>query len=204
MWRVLTPTGTIAISASEPLASELVHAQLKYHLFNEYWLRKATNVFARSQHRPFSVIEPVCIFSKANHNERTYNPQMMPMQKVIERVNPLSRTSLLGKRLWDLSGLGNRVTYREQYPTNLIIPDRSPYDKTRYQHCQKPVNLARQLILTYSNEGELVLDFAAGSMTTGVACWLTGRKFIGSERFEPHYVLGCRRLRQLASSKQGP
>jgi DNA modification methylase len=204
LWRVLKPTGTIAISASEPLASELVHAQLQHHLFNEYWLRKGTNVFARNQHRPFNIIEPVCVFSKASHKERTYNPQMIPMEKVIERINPRTGNVLLGKRVKHLHGLANRVIYREQYPTNLIIPERSPYDKPRYQHCQKPVNLVRQLILTYSNEGDLVLDFTAGSMTTGVACWLTKRKFIGIERYERHYVLGCRRLRGLTGSKQEP
>jgi site-specific DNA-methyltransferase (adenine-specific) len=202
LWRVLAPNGTIAISASEPLASELIHSQLEHYLFNEYWLKKATNVYARNQHRPLDIIEPICLFSRANHRERTYNPQMISMEKAIERTNPRYRNELLGKRWKSLVGIANRVVYREQYPTNLIVPDRSPYDPPRYQHCQKPVNLVRQLILTYSNEGDLVLDFTAGSMTTGVACWLTNRKFIGIEQHEPHYVLGCRRLRRLTSSKQ--
>ena len=42
------------------------------------------------------------------------------------------------------------------------------------------------LIKTYSNEGDLVLDFTMGSGTTGIACMNLDRQFIGIEK-DPGY-----------------
>ena len=46
---------------------------------------------------------------------------------------------------------------------------------------EKPTALLAHLIRSYSAEGETVLDFTMGSGSTGVACLMTGRKFIGCE-----------------------
>lgn len=46
---------------------------------------------------------------------------------------------------------------------------------------QKPVDLLAYLIRTYTNKGDTVLDFCMGSGSTGVACVLEGRSFIGIE-----------------------
>lgn len=59
---------------------------------------------------------------------------------------------------------------------------------------QKPVELLNYLIRTYSNVGDLVLDFTAGVMSTGVACIETSRKFIGIELNENYFNLGKERL----------
>jgi site-specific DNA-methyltransferase (adenine-specific) len=50
------------------------------------------------------------------------------------------------------------------------------------------------LIKTYTNPGELVLDFVMGSGTTGVACVKTGRKFIGIELDKNYYEIACKRI----------
>ena len=47
---------------------------------------------------------------------------------------------------------------------------------------QKPVALMEYLIKTYTNEGETVLDFTAGSGTTGVAAVNTNRNALLIER----------------------
>ncbi|MBF8250347.1 MAG: phage methylase, partial [Candidatus Levybacteria bacterium] len=49
---------------------------------------------------------------------------------------------------------------------------------------QKPVELARYLIRTYSNPGEIVLDNTCGSGSFLVAALLENRKFIGIEKNE--------------------
>ena len=50
------------------------------------------------------------------------------------------------------------------------------------------------LIKTYTNEGEIVLDFTMGSGTTGVACVNTNRKFIGIEKDEKYFQIACERI----------
>jgi site-specific DNA-methyltransferase (adenine-specific) len=46
---------------------------------------------------------------------------------------------------------------------------------------RQPVALLEYLIRTYTDEGDIVLDFAMGSGSTAVACRNTGRRFIGVE-----------------------
>ena len=59
---------------------------------------------------------------------------------------------------------------------------------------QKPVALIDDLIRTYTNEGDTVLDFTMGSGTTGVACANTGRKFIGIELDADYFEIASRRV----------
>ena len=59
---------------------------------------------------------------------------------------------------------------------------------------QKPVKLLEYLIKTYTNEGEIVLDFTMGSGSTGVACANTNRKFIGIELDENYFNIAKERI----------
>ena len=61
---------------------------------------------------------------------------------------------------------------------------------------QKPVALLEYLIKTYTNEGETVLDFTAGSFTTGVAAVNTNRKFIGIELDKGYFDIGVDRIKE--------
>ena len=66
--------------------------------------------------------------------------------------------------------------------------------KPRLHPTQKPVDLLEYLIKTYTNEGETVLDFTAGSFSTGVACLNTNRKFLGIEMEEKYFEIGVKRM----------
>ncbi len=57
-----------------------------------------------------------------------------------------------------------------------IVPTNSR-EKTGYP-TQKPLGILKRIVLASSNPGDMVLDFFAGSGTTGVACEQTGRRFI--------------------------
>ena len=58
---------------------------------------------------------------------------------------------------------------------------------------QKPVALWEYLIKTYTNEGELVLDFTAGSFTTMEACENLNRQYICIEQEQKYFDLGLQR-----------
>ena len=67
-------------------------------------------------------------------------------------------------------------------------------DKDGYHPTQKPVALLEDLIKTFSNPGNVVLDFTMGSGSTGVACVNTGRNFIGIELDDKYYSVACKRI----------
>jgi DNA modification methylase len=59
---------------------------------------------------------------------------------------------------------------------------------------QKPVLLLEDLIKTFSNENDLVVDLTMGSGSTGVAALRTGRRFVGIEKDENYFNIAVRRL----------
>ena len=67
-------------------------------------------------------------------------------------------------------------------------------DYDGFHPTQKPVSLLEDLIKTYSNEGNTVLDFTMGSGSTGVAAKNTGRKFIGIEMDEGYFKIAQDRI----------
>ena len=69
-------------------------------------------------------------------------------------------------------------------------------DNDGYHPTQKPVALLEDLIQTYSNEGDTVLDFTAGSGSTGVACVNTNRHFIGIELVECYFNIAKKRIEE--------
>lgn len=74
-----------------------------------------------------------------------------------------------------------------------------------YTHCvntgrqgehptEKPAPLMAEIVRDFTNPGQVILDPFMGSGTTGVACMMLGRKFIGIERDERWFDLSCRRI----------
>jgi len=79
-----------------------------------------------------------------------------------------------------------------KYKSN-ILKYKKDYDG--YHPTQKPVSLLEDLVKTFSNEGDLVVDLTMGSGSTGVACVNTNRKFIGIELDEGYYNIAQDRIK---------
>ena len=67
-------------------------------------------------------------------------------------------------------------------------------DRDNYHPTQKPVLLLEDLIKTFSNENDLVVDLTMGSGSTGVACRNTKRNFIGIEKDENYFKIAEQRI----------
>jgi len=82
-----------------------------------------------------------------------------------------------------------------KYPKSVIDFDR---DFAKVDHpTQKPVDLLRYLILTYSNEGDTILDATIGSGTTAVAALMEKRHFIGFETNKEYFDIAQGRIDQV-------
>jgi len=79
----------------------------------------------------------------------------------------------------------------QKYKSN-VLQYRKDY--TGHHPTQKPVALMEDLVKTYTNHGETVLDFTMGSGTTGVACVNTNRNFIGIEIDQGYFDIACKRI----------
>ena len=79
----------------------------------------------------------------------------------------------------------------KKYKSNILEYKK---DYSGYHPTQKPVALLEDLIQTYSNEGNTVLDFTMGSGSTGVAAKNLNRKFIGIEKDAGYFEIAKQRL----------
>ena len=78
-----------------------------------------------------------------------------------------------------------------KYKSNIL---KYKKDYTGHHPTQKPVLLLEDLIKTFSNENDLVVDLTMGSGSTGVACKNTNRDFIGIEMNYEYYDIACKRV----------
>ncbi len=86
----------------------------------------------------------------------------------------------------------------KKYKSN-ILKYKKDYDG--YHPTQKPVLLLEDLIKTFSNEGNLVVDLTCGSGSTGVACVNTDRNFIGIEKDEKYFEIAKERIAEAERQK---
>jgi len=80
-----------------------------------------------------------------------------------------------------------------KYKSN-ILKYKKDYDG--YHPTQKPVLLLEDLIKTFSNEKDLVVDLTMGSGSTGVACKNINRNFIGIEKDENYFNIAVNRIKE--------
>ena len=64
----------------------------------------------------------------------------------------------------------------------------------RFHPTQKPLGLLVQLIQDFTEPGDIIFDPFGGSFTTGVACVMYGRNFVGCEIKEEYFDKGAARL----------
>lgn len=79
----------------------------------------------------------------------------------------------------------------KKYKSNIFKYDRS---EVGHHPTQKPVLLLEDLIKTFSNEGDLVVDLTMGSGSTLVACKNTNRNGIGIEKDPQYYAVAVARV----------
>jgi DNA modification methylase len=181
MWerlnKLIKPNGAIVLFGSEPFSSALRMSNIKNYKYDWVWEKEKAGNFQLAKKRPMKKTENLSVFYS---QQCLYNPQGLVE---INRVNKNNTNK--GGSMGHMSSVEKRKTYIQTH-TNY------PNEKLKFNNekglheSQKPVALMEYLIKTYTNEGEVVLDFTMGSGTTGVACKNLNRNFIGIE-LDPEY-----------------
>lgn len=194
MWdrinKLIKPNGAICLFGNEPFTSRLVCSNLKGFKYRWDWNKKIPSGMSYAKYRPMQQTEDICVFTK-NGEKTIYNPQMTKREKPIRSGGTKhSETAPIKYKDKDF-----KRTYEYKNPTTLI-----EFDKIRrgsVHPTQKPTDLLEYLIKTYTNEGDLVLDFTMGSGSTGVATLNTDRRFIGIELDENYFNIAKQRIKEV-------
>ena len=199
MWerleKLIKPNGAIVLFGSEPFSSALRMSNIKRYKYDWVWEKNKGSNFAAVKYQPMKEHENVLVFYKGRS---TYNEIRIERSAAGKAMVKKPVTSK-GARKSDRSITGNFDNGHSNHHLNLNTRCARSVIKFNTQvglhPTQKPVPLMEYLIKTYTNPGEMVLDFTMGSGTTGVACKQTGRNFIGIEQDGKYFDIAFERIK---------
>lgn len=155
------------------LYDTMIFEKINYKPFNHKRYEQAFEyifVFTKGKPKTTNMIMKACKFAGKNRTSHTYrhdNTGILSLQHTTGEVNAYKIKSNIFRYV-----VGNPEKYS---------------DIVKREHEAKfPLELARDQILTWSNEGDVVLDIFSGSGTTAIASILTDRNYIGFEKTEKH------------------
>ena len=181
MWkqlkRIIKPNGAIVIMASQPFTTTLISSNIREFKYCWVWHKRTSANVGAARFQPLKTHEDIVVFGGK------YNPQMI-RGKMRKKGGKAKNSIIVG---------GMKPIYYdsdEYYPVSVLdIKTERGFHPT-----QKPVQLMEYLIKTYTNEKDMVLDFAMGSGTTGIACKNLNRNFIGIELDKMYFEIAKDRI----------
>lgn len=185
--RIIKDNGAIVLFASGMFTAQLMMSNKSLWKYNLIWKKgNRSSGFLNAKKQPLRNHEDIVVFYK---NQPTYNPQMTLGQLVHKKGNGYHKQTQ--NCYGEMKEVASQQT-NEKYPISVIdVPKEHPQE---YHPTQKPVELLKYLISTYTNEGDLVLDNCMGSGSTGVACKKLKRGFIGYELDEHYFNIAQSRI----------
>ena len=173
--------------AQTPFDKVLGCSNLKELKYEWIWEKTTATGHLNAKKMPMKAHENILVFYKSLP---TYNPQKTVGHKPANSYTKHQDDgSNYGETKVGISGGGQT----DRYPRSVQV-FKTDKQKVSLHPTQKPVVLLEYLIKTYSNEGDTVLDFTAGSFSTGVASLNTNRKFIGIEMDEGYFDIAKDRI----------
>ena len=174
--RIIKNDGVIVLTSSGMFTAQLMLSNPSMFKYKLIWLKsKATN-FLNAKKQPLRKYEEICVFYK---KQPTYNPQMTV-------ANPYNK-GVRKNQLTGSYGIFSATEVKsdgERYPNDILYFKTAESEGKTYHPTQKPVELGRYLIRTYTNKGDVVLDNTCGSGSFLVSALLEGRNFIGIDKDE--------------------
>ena len=175
-WRIIKPNGAIVLTSYGIFTAHLILSQPKTFKYKWVWEKSKSSNFLNAKKQPLRKHEDACVFYK---KQPTYHPQMT-------QGEPYDK----GIRKRQLSGsYGNFepvhvASSGVRYPTDIIYIKTAENEGEVVHPTQKPIELGRYFVRTYSNPGDVILDNTFGSGSFLVAALMEGRNFIGIEKNE--------------------
>lgn len=195
--RIIKPKGNIVLFSAGLFTLNLIQSNIKDFRYKLIWKKNVPTGMASAKYRPMKYYEEICVFGNSN---ATYNPIMK------ERIG-------VGKYCYNYDhycGDNNHLQFDKQkkrydpdwvQPSDVLEFNVVPNRNGKLHPTEKPVELLKYLIKTYSNDGDTILDNCMGSGTTAIACIKEKRNFIGFEKTEEYWRKSMERIRNELSQQ---
>ena len=188
--RIIKRGAPIVLFAQCPFDKVLGCSNIEWLKYEWIWMKEQGTGGLNSNHQPLKEHENILVFSEFSASPTgqpmTYNPQFEAGKPYKIKREPKSSDN------YNVAAGGTFYNEGKRYPTSIIHFKR---DEDGFHPTQKPVDLLRYLVLTYTNEGDTVLDNCMGSGTTAIACIKERRHFIGFELSKEYFDKAVRRIK---------
>lgn len=152
--RLLSPKGVVLLMSQGLFTAKVIMSQEEMFKYKITWIKsKATN-FLNIKKQPLRKHEDICVFYE---KQPCYNPQMS-IGDPYDKGYHLRRTKSYGE-----FGAFHVKSDGQRHPSDVVYFKTSESEGKVYHPTQKPVELGRYLIKTYTNPGDTVLDNCCGS-----------------------------------------
>jgi len=178
--RIIKDKGVIVLTAQGLFTANLMISNPKLFKYKITWVKSKPTNFLNAKKQPLRKHEDVLVFYKS---QPAYNPQMSNG----EPYNKGFRKDQLTGSYGDFKTVEVRSNGK-RYPTDVVYFKTAESEGQVYHPTQKPVELGRYFIRTFTKKGDLVLDNTCGSGSFLVSAVLEGRKYIGIEQNQEVYL----------------
>lgn len=186
--RIIKDNGAIVLTAKKPFTTDLIVSNRDWYRYNLVWIKNISTGFYNAKVMPLQTHEDICVFYK---HKPTYNPQMESgFERKVSKAS--SKKKCQSAEIYNKAICTKDYDSTERYPISLLYFESDKHTNSLHP-TQKPVALFEYLIKTFSNKGDLIVDCCGGSNTTGIACYNTGRKYIGFEKEKKYFDIGTER-----------
>ena len=170
--RIIKPNGAILLFGQDKFTAKMMHSNERLHRYNIIWQKTTPTGFLNANKMPLRSHEDIMVFYK---NLPVYHPQKTTGHAP---VHTYTKHTSDGTNYGDTRRGVNGGGSTERYPTSVwrFTTDKQ---KESIHPTQKPVELCRYAIRTYTNPGNLVLDNCCGAGSIPLAAKLEGRHYIG-------------------------
>ena len=172
--RIVKPNGAIVLTSQGLFTAMLIMSQPKMFKYKWVWEKSKPTNFLNAKKQPLRKHEDVCVFYQ---RQPVYNPQMTEGEPYDKGVRKNQLSGSYGDFLpVHVHSDGKR------YPTDVVYFKTAESEGDVIHATQKPVELGRYFVRTYSRPGDLILDNTSGSGSFLVAALTEGRNFMGIEK----------------------
>ena len=183
------------MTASQPFTSALVMSNTKQFSHELIWSKSKTGNPFLAKIMPMKTHENILVFGKG-----PYNPIMTPGEPYTRMVRSANKNNTTNNHKYGVKDDHLIENKGERYPKSVQHFTQNWSRQQQIHPTQKPVELMKWLIETYSNPNDTILDFSMGSGTTGIAAIQAGRKFVGIEISDVYFKIAQDRIQEAVNA----
>jgi len=178
--RIIKDNGVIVLTSQGLFTAQLILSNPRLFKYKIIWVKSKPTNFLNAKKQPLRRHEDICIFYK---NQPDYNPQMTPGEPYNKGFRKNQLTGCYG----DFKPVKVKSD-GQRYPTDVVYFKTAESEGVVHHPTQKPVELGRYLIKTFTKPGDIILDNTCGSGSFLVSAVLEDRLFIGIEKNEEVFL----------------